>query len=301
MKDTVSIIIATLAHSSRKAVIWRAIDSILRQKGVNCLPIVIVNGEKYDSELRLSLERDPRLQSYYVAQGSFPNAIVEGRRHVDTEFYCFLDDDDILLEDSVVSRIRRFREDNSLDVVVGNGYKCDGSNSVLGFGSDAEAIHRLETDPLGNLCQFNWLASCAGLYKADSIDIPYFEDYTKYYEWTYLAFRLALTKRIGFVGEPTYKIFSSSESMSKTDDYIEGQVELVHKLKRLNVSEKSARLLIDRFCRERYHDLSNYYRQQKDSAKAWKYHLYSVSNASGLKFLSYSRHLVMDSLKSVLK
>jgi glycosyltransferase involved in cell wall biosynthesis len=295
--DRVTVIVPTLAHPSRKKMIWRAIESILCQKDIKCVPIIIVNGHEYDPELRLSLERDHRVQVHYIEEASFPNAIIEGRRRVDTKYYCFLDDDDILLEESVFSRIQRFKEDDSLDVVIGNGYKCDESTCHLGFPNNAESVRLLESDPFGHLLTFNWLASCAGLYKTDSIEISYFEDHVVYYEWTYIAFRLALSKKIGFVGEPTYKIFSSSGSLSKTGAYIEGQLELIEKLKRLKVSEAKIRGLIDKFCCHRYHDLSNYYRLRKDTAKAWKYHLLSISNFSGLKFISYSRHLAIDSIR----
>lgn len=257
--------------------------------------MVIINGEQYDPELRARLERDHRIRVHYRTEASFPNAVIEGRRLVETEYYGFLDDDDILLEESVCSRIRRFHQNHSLDVVVGNGYKYD----QLGFPNNGEMIRSLEADPFEHLVKFNWLASCGGLYKTDSIGVSYFEDSVMYYEWTYLAFRLALSKKIGFVGEPTYKIFSSAVSLSKTDQSIEGQLGLITKLKRLNVSDRKAKVLLDQFFCQCYHTLSDHYRLRNDSAKAWKYHLRSLSTSYGLRFIPYSRHLLMDSMRKL--
>jgi hypothetical protein len=299
--DSVTVIICTLAHPSRVKSIWQGVESVLCQEDIRCVPLIIVNGSHYDPDLRSSLERDKRIRVHYLEHPSFPNAIIEGRRRVDTKFYCFLDDDDILLERSVFNRIRRFYQDDSPDVVIGNGYKCDDSRCDLGFPNDTDAIALLESDPFGHLLKSNWLASCAGLYKTDSVDISYFDDYVVYYEWTYLAFRLALGKKIGFIGEPTYKVFNSAGSISKTDAYVEGQLGLIEKVKQLNIVDRKTRLLIDQFCRQRYHDLSNHYRLQKDSVNAWRCHLRSLNHSSGLKFLSYSRHLLLDSIKAFIR
>ena len=57
------------------------------------------------------------------------------------------------------------------------------------------------------------------LFRTASVSPEYFDPDARHQEWTYLAFQLALTKRLVFISEPTHKIHDSPRSVSKSDAY----------------------------------------------------------------------------------
>lgn len=294
--NKVSVIIASSGRNDRVQAIQRAIGSVLSQKQIRCIPIIIANGKEFNPALMDSLSKDKRLRFHYLDNANFPEAILYGRRLVDTEYFCFLDDDDVLLEDSISLRIQKFYKDDHLDVVVGNGYIREGSDSRLVYENKPEIVGMFELDPLYALFGVNWLASCGGLYKSKTIGIPYFEDYVHYYEWTYLAFRLSIEKNIGFIGDPTYIIYKTSGSLSKSDDYIEGQYKLLKKLSKINIAKLKHKRLFNKMYCDSFHSLSDYSRKKGKFGKAIMYHLISLNYVYGFKYVPYSRYIIKDLL-----
>jgi hypothetical protein len=283
----ITVIISTAGRKQRANSLIRAIDCILDQKDVDAVPLIVLNGKMYDKDLFTSLKTNKEIRFTYVEIGSLPNAIYEGRKLVDTEFFSFLDDDDIYTIDSLSKKISEFDTDESLDVVVGNGYKVESHGRYKMLKNN----HLLNNQPLTELTKYTWLPSCSPLFKTNSVELNFFDRKFKYYEWTYLAYRLCLSKKIRFIDDITYIVNSTDASLSKSEEYILAEPLLYLKLIQLNLPTE-----IRRKIREKeincYHNISNYYLDAEMKRKAWKWHFKSLMSFYGFRYWTYTRKLI---------
>jgi hypothetical protein len=197
---TVTVIIPTLALAERAEHIRRAIDSVLRQKDVHAIPLVVVNGPWTDQSVvrGLRLRSDIRLTE--LPDASLPAALAAGRRLVATRWFAELDDDDLLLPEALTSRLRLLECDRALDAVVSNGI-------VRGTNGDEPAIgdvERVASDPLAALGEATWLSPGSALFRTASVPAEFFDAVPQYLEWTYLAVRLAQSYQLAFLPEATF-------------------------------------------------------------------------------------------------
>ena len=147
-----------------------------------------------------------------MAEGSLPAALRHGRSLVDTPFFGFLDDDDEYLPDAIAIRLAAFASDAAIDAVATNGFtNIGGVDRVRHEHPDAAA-----TDPLRALLRENWLASCGGLFRTDRVTVDFFDGVTRHYEWTVLGFKLAASRRVLYVDKPTFRVYDSPGSLSKS-------------------------------------------------------------------------------------
>ncbi|WP_210394985.1 glycosyltransferase family 2 protein [Motiliproteus sediminis] len=288
----VTVIIATMAERSRRFSLERALNSIRNQRDISCDICVVVNGTRYDEDLIEKIKSDSAIDYYYSEVASFPEALRIGRSKVKTPFFCFLDDDDELLNNSVKERLDCMLASNTTDVVVGNGYRMTTNGDESKVFSDFNLVSQ---DPLAYLTREsgNWLASCSGLYRTSSIDQSYFDDYAKHYEWTYLAFKIALKCSIYFIDQPTYRIIGSTGSLSTSESYFSGSIDAVKKIIKLPLPMKHRKKLVNRLS-DIHHHLSNRYLQKetRDYMKSWHHHIKSLNSIHGLRYLSYTRHII---------
>ena len=283
----ITVIIPTAGRQQRTISLIKAIDSVLDQKDVDAVPLVVLNGNIYDSDLFSKLKSNKDILLKYIKKGSLPNAIHEGRKMVDTEFFSFLDDDDIYTTNSLALKLIAFNSDKSLDVVVGNGYKVanDGKYKVFSNGC------LLNKQPLRELIKYNWLASCSALFKTNSIGFDFFDRNFKHYEWTYIAYQLTLFRKIKFINDITYIVNDTDSSLSKSEEYIITQPHLYQKLKRLSLPEEIYQQIIKKEI-QCYHNISNYYLDAKKIKDAWKWHFKSLLSFYGIRYLLYTRKLI---------
>jgi len=75
MDCKVSIIIPSAGQKHRRESLFRAIDSILTQRGVKAVPIVVLNGENIDPEIAETLKSRPDIILEHQAEASLPRAI----------------------------------------------------------------------------------------------------------------------------------------------------------------------------------------------------------------------------------
>jgi glycosyltransferase involved in cell wall biosynthesis len=287
---TVDVVIPTTCTADRWESLQRAIASAITQDGVNAEVMLVVNGDRYDPECLAALRARADLRVHYRTEGSLPLALRTGRQLVKAPFFCFLDDDDEYLPGALVTRLRPLIEDDDLDLTVTPGLRCvDGVDRPVLVELTPEAVNR---DALAALSVENWLASCGGLYRTASIGLDHFDGVTKYYEWTYLAHRLALDKKLLYVAEPTFRINDTSDSLSKSVGYRLSELEFLHKLLDLPLPRR-ARTAIRRKIGGAHHRMSDYCRQQGWPARAWQHHFSSLLYPGGWKYVTYSRHLMM--------
>ena len=289
-KNLITVIIPTLCEAARRDSLLRAIDSLLGQSVAPAKIIIVVDGDLFDQILLEELQQRPDLEVCYQ-----PEANVGAARHaalqlVDTEFFCFLDDDDEYLPDALSILLAVMTGEPEVDVAVSNGYKIVGGEEILVCAN----MPAIERDPIGSLAQYAWLTSCAGLYRTQSIGSEFFGAESRYLEWTYLAFRLALTKRIAFVQEPTYRIHDTPGSISKSEAYRRAGPEVLKEMLGFETSPTIRRALRLKYV-DALHALSDHHRNSGEMGLAWAYHIRSLGVPTGfLRYLAYTRKLMFS-------
>jgi hypothetical protein len=289
MQTRIEIIIPTTGTTERRQSLFDAIDSVRDQEDVDAVPLVILNGTIFDLAIFKALEFRDDILFHYQEEGCLPKAIRTGRGLVEADFFGFLDDDDILLRGALALKLSEFQQYPNTDVVAGNGY-------IERFGPN-ELMHdslcsSCQANPLFALLDSNWLASCGGLFKTVSVDESYFVDLPKYYEWSWVAFNLALDgKHIRFVDVPTFRVKDSAESLSKEMENVEAFVGLISRM--LDRSKGSG---IYKHLKTRlgvaYHSAADQALQNGFKRAAWNYHLRSLNTVKNFKYLGFTRHLL---------
>lgn len=285
--NRISVIIPTTCETGRRGSLKRAIASVAAQERVSVELIVVVNGLRFDPECYEELRSMPGLNVAYLEEGSLPLAVKHGRSLATAPYFSFLDDDDEYLPDALWRRLQPLLSDEAIDYVVSNGYSCI-------EGRDRQAVINVEAvrnDPLRALLKENWLASCGGLYRSSRVSTGYFDGKTRYLEWTLLAYKLASTRKMVFVDEPTYRIHDSLGSLSKSEAFREAEIGVLAQILTLDLPadiKVGLRVKIGRA----YHSLSNHYRRQGDFRRAWRCHLASLRHPEGFRYLTYSRRLL---------
>ena len=283
----VDVLIVSLCAAERAVAIRRAIDTALSQQDVRTRVTVIVNGQRFDRELFEALRRERGVRVLYQTEPSIFLARRYAREEVRAPFFAFLDDDDQLLPGALAARVRALVSDAEADVVVTDGFLSEGMSESLMLG-DVAAIRR---DPLHSLLGRNWLATASALFRTESIPADYFDVTIRSNDMTYLAFRLALEKRITFLGVPTYRKTYSPDSISLTPSWALPSLDTLDKMLTFPMPA-SVRRGMRRKCAAAAHDISNIYRERGEAAAAWRYHLRSLMEPGGLlRYALYTRYL----------
>jgi glycosyltransferase involved in cell wall biosynthesis len=265
----------------------RAIRSVATQEGAQSDIVVVANGPSVDFEALHNLEVQFPIRVAYLGEGNLPRALHLGRSLVTTAYFGFLDDDDELLPSSISRRTEVLSANPLIDFVVTNGVRChDGVDSA-----QVVRPNLVTKDPLGALVSENWMASCGGLFRSASIDISLFVDVPMFYEWTYLAFRLAASRKMQFIDELTYRIYDSQNSLSKSDAYRRAIVPALKRILALPLDSRIRREL-RRKLGAAHHDLSSYFLARGEFRNAWMHHLKSLVLPMGIQYLLFSRRLV---------
>jgi hypothetical protein len=210
---SVTAIIPTFADSARRDSLMRAVCSLIGSTQRARLTITaVVNGNQHRPQILDELKA-LGVKIIRVAEASLPLAILEGRRAVTSDYFCFLDDDDEYLPEAIDIRLAAFEREPGTALVVSNGYRrIDDIDKVL-----LEHLPEVPDHPLNALFEENWLASCGGLFRTREVGVEFFERTQEYLEWTLLAFRLALSgKVVSVIDQPTFRIHDSPSSQSKS-------------------------------------------------------------------------------------
>lgn len=285
---SVSVIIPTTCEAHRWPLLLRAIRSVQEHGKARVEVIAVVNGGRFDRGCYDELAALPGVRVLYREEGSAPLAQYAGRLAVATDFFAFLDDDDEYLPGAVDARVQALLDDPSLDFVATNGYRHSQGQDQLAV-RDGDAVRR---DPLSSLGAENWMASCAGLFRSATVDPGFFEKPAAYLEWTYLAYKLASTRRMRFLDLPTFRIYDSPGSLSKSAAYREAELGVIERVLALSlpahvrrgVERKRGRIL---------HDCAERHRESGQIGLAWRCHLRSLRAPGGGNYLLYSRKLLI--------
>lgn len=288
----VSIVMPTLAARERSRSLLRAIDSVVSQTGARGIPLVVVNGARADPDVLAGLCRRGDVRLVTLEEASLPRALHAGRALVDTPYFAVLDDDDELLPGALRTRLDVLEQAPAADVAVTSGF-------LEGFGRrvhNVPDIAAAAADPLRALFVQHWLPPCAGLFRTSTVRVELFEDIPRYREWTYLALRVALSLRVRFADRPTFVYHTDTEgSLSKSRAYCMAGPAALARMLELELpadvrATLRARLAID------LHSASMRELQEGNCRAAWWWHLKSLMNPSGWRYLPYGRNLLAGSL-----
>jgi glycosyltransferase involved in cell wall biosynthesis len=287
----VTVIVPTVASRARGASLQRAIESIRSQQGVPAVALVVANGPHCDWEILGAAKALDRVRVVYQPEPGLPGALRAGRALVDTPFFAFLDDDDELLPNALACRLAALQADPSASLAVTAGdFVSDDGTRVR-----TPDIASVRVDPVSALIQGNWLASAAGLYRTEQVGEDVFARIPAYLEWTYVAVRLALRNRVAFVEEPTFVCHTGSpDSLSASKSYLRAQPDALRRIMELKPPRAFASALRCKYAAA-WHNLSNSELREGNYWLAWRYHFATIARFSGLRYLSYTRHLIFAS------
>jgi glycosyltransferase involved in cell wall biosynthesis len=289
----VTVIIPTTCERARWPSLERALASILAQQGVRVTVLAVVNGNRYDPQCFEALKAQAGVTVLYRETGSAPLAQQAGRDAVRTEFFAFLDDDDEYLPGALTTRLAPLLADRSVDFAVSNGYRAVGGSDEIVI----QDVASIRASPLSALCAQNWMASCGGLFRSSTVAAEYFAEPAPFMEWTYLAFRLTAQLNVHFVDVPTFRINDSAVSLSKSQAYMRSELDILRRVLELPLPapvRRAVQCKIGRACHVAAEDC----RLQGQGAQAWRYHLKSLGQPGGWRYLLYSRKLIQECARS---
>lgn len=286
-RSGITVIIPTTATAQRRASLLNAIRSAGEQSGAATAILVIVNGQQFDPPLLDLLLAREELRVEALPVADLPSALLAGRQLVDTDFFCFLDDDDEILPNGLALRLRALNERPDVAFVATNGYyRSDGKDEVV-IGN----INMVAADPVLAMTDNCWLASCGGLYRTSLVDAESFSGLPRFLEWTYLGLKLASTRKMFFLDRATFRVHDSRDSLSKSGDYTAGSIAAVKAAIELSLPARVTHRLRMRLA-EAHHDIAGDYLNSNELRSAWAHHLASLAQPGGLKYLSFSRRLI---------
>ena len=286
--EDVSVIVPTLANADRAVSLFRAIESVLAQRRVRAIPLVIVNGPRPAAAIMEQLDRRPDIRLAGFHEASLPRALKTGRTMVDTAYFAELDDDDELLPEALATRLTALREAAGVDAVITNGFlRGPGREeiNVLDF-RDAQA------DPLRALLRCNWHVPCSGLFRTATITQDLFDDIPQFAEWTYLGLRISLRHRLLFLNHPTFVYSTDSPgALSKSREYDLGLPRAIERLLEMDLPRDVLPLLEARLTAAHHNAAARELRHGNPRA-AWGWHLRCLRRRSGWRYFPYTRHLI---------
>lgn len=291
----VSVIIPTTCELKKFECLSRAVNSVLSQRGVDLEVVVVCNGPRVAREISGSLKVSERLRWIYLDEGNVSKARYAGLVQSRGEFFCFLDDDDELLEGSLECRVEIFEAHPDVDVVVTNGmFVFSDSERLVVPHKDRESIHQ---DGLMALTVSNWIGSAAPMFRGDAIWKEVFNIDLKYFEWTYIFFDIYSRHRnILFQDIQTYlKNESNDASVSHSVSYLLAESDVLSQILGLPLPDYVKHELNRKLCRS-LNVKSGILMDKQQLSSAWAVHFECLMKG-GYQYLSYTRHLLRSSLR----
>jgi hypothetical protein len=287
-----AVIIPTRALDERASLLRRAIASVLSQEGVRAIPIVVVNGSRWDRCLVHDLRREPQVRFVQIEAEGIPGALGAGRAAVDTPWFSTLDDDDLYLPDAMATRLQALQANPHCDIVVTNGLVRHGYREELHI----QDMSSIEAGPLKALTEANWLLPGSWLCRSDSVGASLFADMPEFLECTYLAIQFSLRGHVCFVDRPTivwHKDTPGSESKSR--EYILGQESALQRLLELPIPPEFRNMLLGRIAWTRY-EVALFHANEGHMLPALQAYLRSLSGPGGWRRVPSLAYLFLKSI-----
>tara|TARA_A200000159_G_scaffold155253_1_gene168863 strand:+ start:2881 stop:3645 length:765 start_codon:yes stop_codon:yes gene_type:complete len=253
-----------------------------------------------DTELLAYIAKLDRVETKYLKTPSAPNAVMYGVENcVHTKYFGFLDDDDYLLPNAISNRQVALEAQPLYDVAIGQALRSTQGN--LSRHMSDKQIESCGRDPFEVIFRqkINWMTSSAGLYRASSIGVSYFQENISYFEWTYLAAKM-LTSGVNFLflNEPDHIILDDnaddvSLSLSKTKKYAQYESAFMRAIKELPLNKEQRKMVAAKEA-DHFHDLAEKMRKSGRGKEALVHHLRSLRSPQGfMRYVLSTRHFVM--------
>ena len=289
----VTVIVPTQARRERAAALRAAIDSVLAQDGVSVVPLIVVNGVRREPAIVERLLGDGRLRVVVSETVGLPAALHAGRLAVDTPWFADLDDDDLLLPGALALRLDALRARPDCHSVVTNGFRRRGSKDVR-----APKDLDVAADPMRALLRLNWFLPGSYLCRTDDVGPEIFQHMPRYLERTYLALRLTLHGAILWLDQPTVvNHVDTPDSESASRDSALAQADALRRILELELPRdvhEALRARIAPAC----HSASELELRAGRLGEAVRWHVRSLREPGGWRFLPYTRHLLRRALAS---
>ncbi len=293
-QQTISVIIPTKANPARRALLKRAIASVLAQEDVRVVPLIVINGSERDAELTAGITTDRRFRVATLEQADLPIALRTGREMVDTMWFAELDDDDVLMPRALNSRLTALHERPEFDVVVTNGIRRGLESDKLNF---VEEIAIMEADPLRAMLRHNWLLPGSWLCRTDAAGIEIFKNIPRYRECTYLGLQFATRLRIKFLNYPTVVYHTETpQSESKSQAYSLGVADATRRMLELDLPRDvrdHIRMQLGDACSAN----ACHYLKEMDFGVAWDWYCQSLRGPGGWRRSLLARRFAYALLK----
>lgn len=286
---SIDVIVRTLADKARSGLLFRALDSIQGQTGLDARPIVVVNGQRFDPATLVALERRPGIVLHCERQASAQLARAAGRRLVTAPYFAYLDDDDVLIDGSLLEPMTWLESHKECDVLLSNGYFAKEGKPLAEFTHIPSHVDY----PALSLLAESWLQPGAFICRTDSIPPGMLDSQWSNLEWTHLAFELcAERKHLHFMDVPTVHYNDTPGSMSKEMRQHEVALDLLQLVYRDSRQDAEVRRGAYRKFLRSLHDLAWGYWKQGQYGRAWRAHLASLRPPYTIRYLLFSRKLI---------
>lgn len=288
---TIATIIPTVGEASRAQMLFRAIDSVLQQRDVICELIVVVNGTRFDPTILETLRADRRIRVRYLEEGNVSLARFHGIGAVsESEYFGFLDDDDEYLPGALATRIAEMQRNPEADVGVTNGYVFRGADEPA-IGQDH--VRFIRRDSLLSFLESNWFASPSSIFRLKTISQEIFNFEFKYFEWSYLFFKLhTMNNKFIFMESFTYRKYEDNPlSVSKSIEYRRAYPDFLRRLNELPLPGR-VRARIRHKYRSALNEVSVLCLESGKVGEAVRFHVKCIWSG-GWRFFPYTRRLLV--------
>ncbi len=253
-------------------------------------PIVVVNSPCADDATMTALERRPGISLHREWQASARLARAVGRQLVNARYFAYLDDDDELINGSLLDPMEWLESHRDCDVLVSNGYFVRNGMQSEKFTHIANHVEH----PSLSLLDECWLAPGAFICRTETVASDLFASEWSNLEWTRLAFELcAEHKRLHFMDIPTVRCNDTPGSMSKGMRQNEVVLDLLREIQgdpRMDVEVRKA--AYRKYLRS-LHNLAWEYWKQGQRRHAWSCHVASLRPPYSFKYLLFTRKLLL--------
>ena len=290
----IAVIIPTLAVPERAFQLRRAVDSVAGQSGVRAIPIVVVNGTRFDADVVRELQSSNLIKLLRLEDADLPSALQAGRKAVDAAWFATLDDDDFLLPDALSSRRAALLAAPHADVVISNGLvaRNDGQGVHI---ADVDAVSR---DPLGTLFQRNWLLPGSWLARSERVGPDLFDAMPRFLECTFLAIQFSTRYRSTFLPTPTvWWNAAAVDADHLSQEALLGMPEAIEKLLR-NPLPRRARRGLRQHLASAHHSCTDHFLRNGDLRSAWRYHWRTMTSIHGLRHWPMSIRILLGLVRS---
>lgn len=293
VERAVTVIIPSRGLRERGALLHRAIDSVRAQRGVEAVPLVVLNGARRAREVEASVRVTPGVCLLVRAEADLPAALRAGREAVGTPWFATLDEDDELLPDALACRMEALQAQADADVVVTNAIRRHGDSDTIVMGDHIDVAR----DPLRAFLRRNWLVPGSWLARSDRVRASLFDGMPRYRECTFLALRFAIEYRMHWLQKPTvvYHV-ATLHAETRSREYLHGQAEALQQLLLLPLPgfmRREVRWAIS----AAFHEAADALWKAGEAEEAWRMHVRSLRAWGGLRFLPFSRHLLGTALR----